>query len=104
MLLHREPARWWEVTELAGQLRPATVVSESDAARYVEQFLGQGLIVFGPDRRLQYRPASEVLLEHVGMLAQAYKERPVTLFRMIYALRDAKIQSFAEAFRLRRKR
>jgi hypothetical protein len=37
------------------------------------------------------------------MLAQAYKERPVTLFRVIYALRDLKIQSFADAFKLRRK-
>jgi hypothetical protein len=37
------------------------------------------------------------------MLALAYKERPVTLFRVIYALRDLKIQSFADAFKLKRK-
>jgi hypothetical protein len=37
------------------------------------------------------------------MLSQAYKERPVTLFRVIYALRDLKIQSFAGAFKLRSK-
>jgi hypothetical protein len=38
----------------------------------------------------------------VRTLAQAYRERPVTLIRVIYALRDSRIQSFADAFRLRR--
>jgi hypothetical protein len=40
---------------------------------------------------------------HVKILAQAYEERPVTLIRLIYALRDGKIRSFAEAFNLRKK-
>ena len=31
-----------------------------------------------------------------------YAQRPVTLIRMIYALRDTRIQSFAEAFRIRK--
>jgi len=39
----------------------------------------------------------------VVTLAQAYRERPVTLFRVIYALRDTKVQSFADAFRVRKK-
>ena len=38
----------------------------------------------------------------VRTLAQAYNDRPVTLTRMIYALRDPKIQSFADAFKLRK--
>jgi hypothetical protein len=38
----------------------------------------------------------------VRTLAQAYKRRPVTLIRVIYALRDTKIQSFADAFKLTR--
>jgi len=37
----------------------------------------------------------------VRTLARAYQERPVTLIRVIYALRDTKIQSFADAFKLR---
>ncbi len=40
---------------------------------------------------------------HLATLAQAYDTRPVTLVRLIYALRDRSIQSFADAFRLRRK-
>ena len=39
----------------------------------------------------------------VRKLAQAYEERPVTLIRMIYALRDSTIQSFADAFKFRKR-
>lgn len=79
------------------------MVGEADAQRYIEQFQAARLIAVGPDKGVQYRPADEPLAEHVRMLAQAYKERPVTLFRVIYALRDMKIQSFADAFKLKRK-
>jgi hypothetical protein len=55
------------------------------------------------DDKLRYRPASEALARHVATLAQAWEQRPVTLVRLIYALRDHKIRSFAEAFKLRKK-
>lgn len=102
LALSAVPGRHWDAAELAAALQPGSSLSDADAGRYIEQFHAQGLVEFGPDRRVQYRPASEALAGHVTMLAQAYKERPVTLFRVIYALRDGKIQSFAEAFRLRR--
>jgi hypothetical protein len=72
-------------------------------ARYLEQFKSAGLLAAEADGGVRYRPASEALATHLEMLSQAYKERPVTLFRMIYALRDLKIQSFADAFKLRSK-
>ena len=101
LALAAEPERAWLPAELAARLRPASTVSEADAARYLEQFHASGVAALAPDRRLHYRPATEALAGHVRMLAQAYNERPVTLFRMIYALRDSRIQSFADAFRLR---
>ena len=39
---------------------------------------------------------------YLRTLAQAYEQRPVTLIRLIYALRDSKIRSFADAFKLRK--
>ena len=39
---------------------------------------------------------------HLATLARAYDTRPVTLIRLIYALRDSKIRSFADAFKLRK--
>ena len=60
------------------------------------------LLALAPDKRVQYKPGSELLRAHARTLDQAYRERPVTLIRVIYALRDSRIQSFADAFKLRR--
>ena len=54
------------------------------------------------DESYRYRPASPELAAQVATLAQAYEQRPVTLIRLIYALRDTRIRSFADAFRLRK--
>ena len=100
-LCEREDA-WWSPAEIAAALRPGSSISEADALRYLDLFQACGLTAVGPDKRVQYHPANAELREQVGTLAQAYKERPVTLIRVIYALRDTKIQSFADAFKLRR--
>jgi hypothetical protein len=97
-----EPARWWSAGELAARLRPASTIGDADVLRYLEQFQARGLIAVGPDKRVQLRPADATLEDHVRTLARAYQERPVTLIRVIYALRDTKIQSFADAFKLTR--
>jgi hypothetical protein len=66
-------------------------------------FHKNGLLTTRTDKRFRYRADTEQLAADVHTLAQAYRERPVTLIRMIYALRDAKIRSFADAFKLRGK-
>jgi hypothetical protein len=101
LLLQRERERWWTADEAARALYPGASLSEADAVRYFGIFQGNGLLGTGEDRRVQYRPAAGELDGHVRTLAQAYSERPVTLIRMIYALRDSKIQSFADAFKLK---
>ena len=102
LLLERERERWWSAQESASALAPTVSVSESDIARYFGVFQASGLIALGPDKRVQYRPGHAELEAHVATLAQAYRERPVTLIRVIYALRDSSIRSFADAFKLRR--
>lgn len=42
-------------------------------------------------------PPNEFIVANVRTLAQAYKERPVTLFRVIYALRDQQTDSQSAA-------
>jgi hypothetical protein len=103
LVLARHPERSWLTNELTRALQPATMMSDADAERYLGDFQANGLAAALPDGRRQYRPASTTLTQHVDMLALAYKERPVTLFRVIYALRDLKLQSFADAFKLKRK-
>ena len=68
--------------------------------RCLEAFQHCALVVRDAEQRVRYRPAP-THDAHLAMLARLYVERPVTLFRVIYALRDAKINTFADAFKLR---
>lgn len=102
LLLRRRPETSWSASGLAAELRPSVPIPDADAAKYLETFQARGLLAIEEDRRVRYQPASDELRMYGDMLALAYKERPVTLIRMIYALRDTKIQSFADAFKLRR--
>jgi hypothetical protein len=102
LLLRSRPEDWWDAADLAQRMRAAGL-AEPECARYLELLHSRGLLAAGPDKRIQFRPADAALAAHADKLAQAYTERPVTLFRVIYALRDTRVRSFAEAFRLRRK-
>jgi hypothetical protein len=77
--------------------------AQPGAERYVETLAAHGLVELGTDGRFRYRAPEEARAAHVRALARAYEERPVTLIRMIYALRDTKIKTFADAFKLRQK-
>ena len=101
LLLARDPSRWWSAADIASALKPAPL-TEADVTRTLETLLARGLVAQGADRRVQYHPANDELDGYVKTLGQAYSERPVTLIRVIYALRDSKIRSFADAFKLRK--
>jgi hypothetical protein len=97
------PDIWSSPRELLERLKPKASMSAEDAQRHIGAFQQHGLVELDADRKVRYRPASEELAGHVRTLAQAYEERPVTLVRVIYALRDSKIRTFADAFRLRKR-
>ncbi|HYC48425.1 MAG TPA: hypothetical protein VED01_23380 [Burkholderiales bacterium] len=74
---------------------------EQDARRYLSLFASRGLLA-GDGESYRYAPVNEDLDAAVAGLARAYNERPVTLVRTIYAPKDDKIRSFADAFRLKK--
>jgi hypothetical protein len=102
LLLYRDPSAVWSPRQAVARLPAGIRANEADAAKYLQLFESSGLALAAPDRGFQFHPANEALATHVRTLAQAYEERPVTLIRLIYALRDSKIRSFAEAFKLRK--
>ena len=59
-------------------------------------------IVAAIEGRFRYSPATRELEAAVGELGRTYNERPVTLIAAIYRIADGKIQSFADALKLRR--
>jgi hypothetical protein len=100
LALFNHPARSWETNELRAQLAPVASLSEPDVQRHLDVFQGCSLVTRDAQGRAQYRSAA-AHDGHVALLARLYLERPVTLFRVIYALRDSAIHTFAEAFKLR---
>jgi hypothetical protein len=102
LVLWRKPTSIWSVGDLAAQLDPVGSLSEAEAIPYIDTFQALGLVSRMDDGRVRYQssPGFEV---HMQTLARLYLERPVTLFRVIYALRDTKIKTLADAFRIWRK-
>jgi hypothetical protein len=102
LFLQKSADRSWEPKEIIDGLRASITISDADGAKWVESLHARGLVAIDQDRRVRYRPSSPELEEYARALARAYAQRPVTLIRMIYALRDTRIQSFADAFRIRK--
>lgn len=98
LLFHARPEASFSIGEAAGELGPG--VARSEIERHLEVFESHGLVARD---KLRYRYRADCAeAEYVAMLAQAYARRPVTLVRIIYALRDGKVESFADAFKLRK--
>ena len=100
LALAKDPERSWNIDELRAQVAPDTNMSDADAQRCLDMLQQGGVVVRDADKRVRYKPlpAHDA---HVAVLRRLYLERPVTLFRVIYALRDSKINTFADAFKLR---
>jgi hypothetical protein len=104
ILLHlrRDPGRGYTAREIVDALRPGTTILEADAEKHIDALRARDLVSLDAEKRARFQPASDELRRHADSLASAYAERPVTLIRVIYALRDSKIKTFADAFRIKR--
>ena len=98
LLFRGNPDTAYSAEDAVRKLGPG--VELKAAERYLERFEARGLIT-REDSGYRYR-ANPELAPHLETLAAAYHHRPVTLVRVIFALRDSNIQSFADAFKLRK--
>jgi len=96
LLLYRNAERDWSPAEVLARLGP--VLSEAEVRKILDELRAKGCL----SESYRYLPSSPEVAEHVKTLAMAYEERPVTLFRLIYALRQTGLQALADAFRIRR--
>jgi hypothetical protein len=99
-VLGEDPGRAWTAAELgaAVQAEPAAVSAHLAAMR------GRGLLATearGPDVVARHGPAPAVA-ELVGRLLQLYKERPVSMIKLVYDRAKDPLRNFADAFRLRK--
>jgi hypothetical protein len=101
LLLAKNPERSWDPSQLRAELAVLTNMTETDIQRCLDALQQCAFVGRDSDKRVRYK-ASPSNDAHLVTLSRLYIERPVTLFRVIYALRDFKITTFADAFKLRR--
>jgi hypothetical protein len=99
LVLQRDSKRAWTADELARELYITADMCRGICADLVNR----RLVIFGdsPDR-YRYAPADPKVDQLVGQLAQFYRERRVAVITAIYSGPVNKVQTFADAFRLRR--
>jgi DNA-binding MarR family transcriptional regulator len=100
-ILGEAPETQWSVSELvrAAQIQPSAIAAQLAA---LEQ---RGLLktqVLESHLHCKYAPRTPEIGQLLERLLQFYKERPVTLIRLVYARANDKLKAFAESFRLRK--
>jgi DNA-binding transcriptional ArsR family regulator len=100
LLLHlrRSGDRAWAADELVRELRASqSVVNEG-----LRTLRTAGLIVSEGEGEWRYAPASPAMDQMTRDLEVLYRERPIAVSQALFARGNEKLQSFADAFRLRK--
>ncbi|HJT75788.1 MAG TPA: ArsR family transcriptional regulator [Gemmataceae bacterium] len=100
-ILAEDPGREWPSGELARevQAQPPALLTHLAALH------GRGLLALetrGTDVICRYGPKTPELEAGLSRLLQVYRERPVTMIKLVYARAKDVLRTFAEAFRIRK--
>jgi hypothetical protein len=101
-VLGEGPAREWTAAALAAEVQGPP----ADMAEHLAALARRGLIATerrGAEAVWRYAPASPELDGIVGRLLKCYRERPVSMIKLVYAQAADPLRAFADAFRLRKK-
>ena len=86
---------------LAMRADPATLHDRADIVERVQRDLLSSQLVQRAGDACRYAPASD-MIPTIDELAEMYRTKPVTLVRALYDRPARAVQSFADAFRLRK--
>ncbi len=100
LVLSQEPARPWSVGALVRELRASVpLVIDGLAVLQAAEF-----VVGDRDRTWRFLPVSDQQAALARELIDLYKSKPRSVARAIFAAPADRIQTFADAFRLRKDR
>jgi DNA-binding IclR family transcriptional regulator len=99
-VLHQEPRIGWETEDLAHELR-ANIPVVTQGLATLEAI---GLVTADADRRYRFDPVSPELAEMAREVIALYNQKPRAVLRAIFSAPSDRIQTFADAFRLRKGR
>jgi hypothetical protein len=97
LVMRRAAGRAWTIDALTQELRSNRTL----VADIVAGFVRNGLLEEQGDS-FRYKPANEDLDDLVRQLDQLYAERPLALIKEIVSAPNERIQSFADAFKLKK--
>lgn len=99
LLLLSESERDWGASEIFQliQSSPASIEQRLASLR------NAGLLTESSPGRFQFSPANDETRQVVKDLAEAYRERRVRIIEAIYSRKTDAVQTFADAFRFKRK-
>lgn len=100
-VLSEDPGRGRAVAELAAEIQAAPDAAAADVAALE----ARGLLTAtgrGRDAVARHGGRTPALDGEVARLLAAYRERPVTMIRLVYARATERLRAFSDAFKLRK--
>jgi hypothetical protein len=94
-----EPERWWDARTIARE----TGTSGSSTGRGLDRLAARNLldIRVTDEVRFRYRPGSPELESAGSALAEAYRQNPLAIVKLVTVARPRSTTDFANAFRIR---
>lgn len=102
-ILAEVPTRVWDIGDLATQLQLTSIIAQTQ----VKALYSRGLLptdAEGKGPLIRYGPQNPALELALSQVLQLYRERPVTMIRMVYAQANERLKAFADAFKLRKEK
>lgn len=98
LLLSGQPEKEWPVDAVVAHIQsgPASILA------HLRAFCEQGLLVQKSNQVYQFSARTEKLAQAMRALATTYKERRIKVIELIYQKPADGVQSFADAFKLRK--
>jgi hypothetical protein len=98
LLLKDQPTREWTAEAVFTVIQS----SQSSVSQRLQEFGEKGLLIQRQTGLFQYAPKDESLAQTIHALSAAYKERRMKVIELIYRKPIDEVQSFADAFKLRK--
>ena len=99
-VLQEDPERLWTAANLAKEIQ----TTPEGAAAHLHALQARGLLSTTPHEgqvAARHGPRAE-LAEPLAHLLKLYRERPVSMIKLVYARINERLKAFADAFRLRK--
>ena len=98
LVLHPNPDRTWSVKALAQEIRAnASVVHQG-----LQALTAAGLVNADEEQAVRFEPRSAELAKMASGLIDLYARKPRTVMRAIFSASHDKIQTFSDAFIIRK--